>query len=212
MADCRACRRRAASLTRFSRTRPLLFHEESEGLAVASIVASHLLRLQWLLAATDMQRKFARFVRATKANFNPDQPRVPAGNTDGGQWTSGGGGGGSAKGKADGHHFVPKAVYRGLPLRPETKSVFDQGATGRLNAGRHAWSKEHSVYNDAVSEQFKRFLSENGLRPEDMTPDDARRFLGSVKRSSDPRIRGFNMRLYMREIMYWLRRIPRVTE
>ncbi len=28
--------------------------------------------------------------------YNPDQPRVPAGNADGGQWTSGGGSGGSA--------------------------------------------------------------------------------------------------------------------
>lgn len=31
-----------------------------------------------------------------KANFDPNQPRVPAGNPDGGQWTSGGGGGSAA--------------------------------------------------------------------------------------------------------------------
>lgn len=31
-------------------------------------------------------------VLRSKAGFNPDQPRVPAGNPDGGQWTSGGGG------------------------------------------------------------------------------------------------------------------------
>lgn len=30
-----------------------------------------------------------------KANFSPDQPRVPGGNPDGGQWTSEGGGAGS---------------------------------------------------------------------------------------------------------------------
>lgn len=59
---------------------------------MAPFAASHVLRLQWLLTATDVQRKLARFVRATKAGFNPDQPRVPAGNSDGGQWTSGGGG------------------------------------------------------------------------------------------------------------------------
>ncbi len=29
----------------------------------------------------------------TKANFNPNQPRVPSGNHDGGQWTDSGGGG-----------------------------------------------------------------------------------------------------------------------
>jgi hypothetical protein len=32
-----------------------------------------------------------------KANFNPNQPRVPAGNPDGGQWTGEGGGAGSAR-------------------------------------------------------------------------------------------------------------------
>ena len=32
--------------------------------------------------------------QSCKANFNPNQPRVPAGNPDGGQWTSGGGAGG----------------------------------------------------------------------------------------------------------------------
>ncbi len=31
---------------------------------------------------------------ALQRKFNPDQPRVPAGNPDGGQWTDGGGGGG----------------------------------------------------------------------------------------------------------------------
>jgi len=31
--------------------------------------------------------------RAFKAGFNPNQPRVPAGNPDGGQWTGSGGGG-----------------------------------------------------------------------------------------------------------------------
>lgn len=29
---------------------------------------------------------------ALQRKFNPDQPRVPAGNPDGGQWTDGGGG------------------------------------------------------------------------------------------------------------------------
>jgi hypothetical protein len=46
------------------------------------------LRLEWELA------KFAS--RGCKAGFNPDQPRVPAGNPDGGQWTSEGGGGGTS--------------------------------------------------------------------------------------------------------------------
>lgn len=44
-----------------------------------------------------------------KAGYNPDQPRVPAGSSDGGQWT-GSGGGGSAE------NFKP--VYDGDPDEP----------------------------------------------------------------------------------------------
>jgi hypothetical protein len=48
---------------------------------------ARLTHLQWLVA----DLKFARVLRRTfcthKAGFNPNQPRVPAGNPDGGQWT-----------------------------------------------------------------------------------------------------------------------------
>jgi hypothetical protein len=59
-----------------------------------------LLRLKAELAEVSAGLKLRRFFRdlaerrLSKA-YNPDQPRVPAGNPDGGQWTSGGGGGGS---------------------------------------------------------------------------------------------------------------------
>lgn len=44
-------------------------------------------------------KSLARFQEACrKAGFNTDQPRVPAGNLDGGQWTSGGDAGGSDTG------------------------------------------------------------------------------------------------------------------
>lgn len=40
------------------------------------------------IAGARMMAAFARFqALAEKAGFNPDQPRVPAGNPDGGQWT-----------------------------------------------------------------------------------------------------------------------------
>ena len=42
--------------------------------------------------------------------------------------------------------------------------------------------------------------------------DQARKFVDEVKRSTNPRVRNLNMRIYMREIMYWLRRIPRGNE
>jgi hypothetical protein len=49
-------------------------------------------RSDWLLAALRVKLALMRLEELRrKAGFNPDQPRVPAGNPDGGQWTSGGG-------------------------------------------------------------------------------------------------------------------------
>ena len=44
-------------------------------------------RSAWLFEALRVRTKFARFVLLYKAGFDPDQPRVPAGHPDGGQWT-----------------------------------------------------------------------------------------------------------------------------
>ncbi len=51
-----------------------------------------------------------------RAKYSPDQPRVPAGNSDGGQWTSGGGGGAAADDSrvlsdANPEELVPGAQY-----------------------------------------------------------------------------------------------------
>ncbi|WP_431558492.1 hypothetical protein [Methyloceanibacter sp.] len=48
-----------------------------------------------LLWGKVVEAKLHALDRAIKANFDPNQPRVPAGNPDGGQWTSTGGGSGS---------------------------------------------------------------------------------------------------------------------
>lgn len=55
-------------------------------------------RVSVLLWGHVLDNKLQALRRAVKANFDPNQPRVPAGNPDGGQWTdvdgsSGGGGG-----------------------------------------------------------------------------------------------------------------------
>lgn len=55
-------------------------------------------------------------------------------------------------------------------------------------------------------------MAERNLRPEQMTPDQARNFVSQIQESRDTRIRGFNMRLQLREIMFWLRRTPRGNE
>lgn len=46
-----------------------------------------ILRLKWLAAATRFKLALRRHDRALKYGFNPDQPRVPRGNPNGGQWT-----------------------------------------------------------------------------------------------------------------------------
>jgi hypothetical protein len=49
-----------------------------------------------------------------RSHFNPNQPRVPAGNPDGGQWTSSGGGFGARLAGADKPRFGGGAALNGL--------------------------------------------------------------------------------------------------
>lgn len=60
-----------------------------------------LLRLKWRLAFDRWEQKLARWVQAAKASFDPNQPRVPSGRPDGGQWTGGGGRGGGGSRPTD---------------------------------------------------------------------------------------------------------------
>ncbi len=54
----------------------------------AAAERDHLLRLLSELAAIKVEIKFRRLLRALEIKFDPNQPRVPAGNSDGGRWTS----------------------------------------------------------------------------------------------------------------------------
>jgi hypothetical protein len=78
--------------------------------------------------------------------------------------------------------------------------------TGPLKAERHGNSKEHMRYNEAVKDHFERFFKENNIKPQEMTRDDAKRLSNEIKNSKDPRIRDFNMRIWMKEIIRLLRR------
>lgn len=154
-----------------------------------------------------------------KAGFRGDQPRWPAGSGDvSGRWSGGVGtaspGPGQNPGQPTrgGHHYVPRQIFESEPLRPETRRVFEQKVTGPLKGGPHQNSTEHSIYNGAVYEHYKKFLRENGIRSEDMTPEQARKFVDEVKGSRDPRVRDFNLKIFRREFLYQLRRIPRRTE
>lgn len=144
---------------------------------------------------------------------------MSAGNADGGQWT-GGGYAGAALGDEEGdqellpsdaqpvqgHHYEPKGVLNKFPLSSEARHVLMKDVTGPLQAERHGWSGPHKIYNEAVEEHFKRFFHENKINPEEMTADQARKLSNEIKNSKDPRIRDFNMRIWMREIIRFLRR------
>jgi hypothetical protein len=156
-----------------------------------------------------------------EAKYRPDQPRVPVGVREGGQWTDAGGSSGTASGagstaelsaasqKSRGHHFVPRGVFSKYPLSTEAQKVFEERTTGALRDSKsNEFDKSHRDYNDAVQEWF---LSEKKIDPTQMTKQQATEFADSVIQSRDPRIRGLNMRIFMREIMLNIRR-PRAGE
>lgn len=58
--------------------------------AAIRAIEGGLLRLKWLAAAARFELAMHRHMRALK--YSADQPRVPRGYAEGGQWTGGGGG------------------------------------------------------------------------------------------------------------------------
>jgi hypothetical protein len=68
--------------------------ELSRALALRAI-RGNLLRLKWQAAALRFEMALGRHDRALKYGYHPDQPRVPARNPNGGQWTSEAGAGSS---------------------------------------------------------------------------------------------------------------------
>jgi hypothetical protein len=78
---------------------------------------SHGLRRKYHVAALEVEIGLRRLARILK--FNPDQPRVPAGNPEGGQWTSdGNSGGGSGGGDSDVATIIDKAKRLNLATSP----------------------------------------------------------------------------------------------
>jgi hypothetical protein len=56
-------------------------------------VSVQLRRVRWALHGYLLESKLHALRRAVEAKFDPNQPRVPVGNPDGGRWTSTDGGG-----------------------------------------------------------------------------------------------------------------------
>jgi hypothetical protein len=74
----------------------------------------------------DDMEKARRILRqlCVKAGFDPSQPRVPAGNSEGGEWTDTGGGSGARTPSGSGGLHVPIPVFKphipGQPVSPRT--------------------------------------------------------------------------------------------
>lgn len=80
------------------------------------------LRAKWHTAFTRLEVKAARLSRAFKAGFDPNQPRVPGGNPDGGRWTGGGGaGGGTARRRLASATSPKKPKLRAQRHRPQKR-------------------------------------------------------------------------------------------
>ena len=60
-------------------------------------VSARLRAIRSLLLAKVVEEKLRKLERAVKTNFDLNQPRVPRGNPDGGQWTNTGGGSGRTR-------------------------------------------------------------------------------------------------------------------
>lgn len=94
--------------------------------------------------------------------FDPNQPRVPAGNSDGGQWTDGGGGRGSSSRSRTGETVVGMGkLIRGLvkkPLRPKPK-VPEASKTPDFLIKRETPGKLKGKTDDLTDDE-KRFVEE----------------------------------------------------
>ncbi len=121
-------------------------------------------------ALTRFNLAYARYFGEDKGSFNPDQPRVPAGSPDGGQWTSGGGGdaGKDPGDRSDANLVSEPAAMRGprdkrpLPLHvplgsavhPETGrqrvTIINNAQTGLSNVDETT-EKLRSTLEDVVN-------------------------------------------------------------
>jgi hypothetical protein len=151
--------------------------------------------------------------------YNPDEPRVPKHNTGGGQWThvaangspndASDGGEFTRQPYADGHHWVPKQLWRKEPFPTETKAVFNKSKSGPLaDPSVNFNDAEHRAYNDAVKKLLDGFLERNTITKEQMTPAQAEEFVQEVKGSVDPRIREFVLKIEREALKYFMRYGP----
>lgn len=83
-------------------------------------------RVNCVVRANLVELKLARLAFAVGAKFNPNQPRVPAGSSDGGQWTGTGGGGPAANERTVGQPDVNQPRLAASDRQAECEAQYDR--------------------------------------------------------------------------------------
>lgn len=164
------------------------------------------LKLKADVAFRRFMLSYARYwaaIEAKNPNFRQDQPRWPKDTPGsvGGRWS---GGSGMAPGPAgrskddpepetvgDGHHITQRSLFERLPFSDNTRRIFETDVTGPLRPGSHQFDHAHRRYNTAVERMMNDYLRELRIRPEQMTPEQAREFGARVRGSGVPEIRDY---------------------
>jgi len=154
-----------------------------------------------------------------KYGYNPDEPRVPKYSLGAGEWTRIAANNSPNDASdapefpeqphAEGHHWVPKKLWKKEPFSNETKAVFNNATFGALaDPSVNFNDAEHRAYNDAVKKLLDAFLERNNITKEQMTPAQAEEFVREVKGSTDPMIRNFVLKIEREALKYFMRYGP----
>ena len=168
------------------------------------------LRREWPLLVLSELRKYG---------YNPNEPRVPKHSPGGGEWTRFAASDDPNDASdtppfrrqpyGEGHHWVPKGVFKQRSFSKETEAVFKQSTSGPLADRKVNYrTLDHIAYNQAVDELLDAFLQKNKITAEQMTPAQASEFVQEVIGSSDLRIRGFVTKIRQEVLRYNLRYGP----
>jgi hypothetical protein len=142
-----------------------------------------LLKARYAFAVAQLELRRLLISRACK-QYNPNQPRVPAGNADGGQWTDGGGGGGPRSAYAQlkprrlpaGNRIIGGRAYPVTPAQEARLDVTAAQARALVREVRRrdpSWKPKPSIYegvegriqaNQSEAQQAAARLRELGAR------------------------------------------------
>jgi uncharacterized protein RhaS with RHS repeats len=78
--------------------------------------------------------------------------------------------------RGKGHHYVSRQTWGHLPLKPETRQVFEKASTGPIPPHmEHNFNQLHREYNRTVQNEWDRYTKNTNTS--DLTPDQANEFV-----------------------------------